>query len=154
MNRIYTYSNNTHITTPKKTCTFKDSAGKSCCQHATNTFWIRPSYNNVYCQKHADICYKLRELKMMQKSKLFHNKYIYCGSHWEKCDEFGPQDIYHYISKERLGDRDIDEIDKWDYDVEIWVGDDLWAYCGPYALEKIQEKQFDPKVLLESGKIE
>jgi hypothetical protein len=49
-----------------------------------------------------------------------------------KCDEHGPIDIYHYISKKRLGTRQVEELNKWDYDEEIWLRDDIWSYCGPY----------------------
>jgi hypothetical protein len=65
-----------------------------------------------------------------QRAIDFHNIYTYCGSHWEKADDIGCQTIYHYILKDRLGNRSINELTKWDYDVEVWIDDDIWIYCG------------------------
>lgn len=53
--------------------------------------------------------------------------YYYCGEHADGYDRYGAFNVYHYISKTSLNGRDIKQLGKWDYDLEIWPGDKLWS---------------------------
>jgi hypothetical protein len=88
-------------------------------------------YNDM-CDLHYKINYELKQYEGWESANKFHQENVYTGEHWEKCDKDGPIPIYHYISKQRLGSRSVKELSKWDYDHEIWLGDKLWSYCGPY----------------------
>lgn len=125
-----TNSNNTN----PKICEYLDSNNIKCQHEITKktTWYTDNKFEGVYCNKHSEICYRLQKFKAWEKAQQFLQNYVYCGSHWEKCDEHGPIDIYHYISKNRLGTRQVEELNKWDYDEEIWLRDDIWSYCGPY----------------------
>jgi len=60
-------------------------------------------------------------------NQLEHNEtYYYFGEHWEGCDYEAPYIIYHYISKTHLNGRNINTVDIYDYDLEIWPCDRLW----------------------------
>ena len=118
-------------------CGFVDVNGNTCQE--------KVGYNN-FCNLHSTIVYQLREYEGWKAAVEFHKKYVYCGKHWEKADEDGPIDIYHYMSRDRLGSKtidDIDELDEWDYDQEIWLGDKLWPFCGPWGEEKIKNEYPD-----------
>jgi hypothetical protein len=82
------------------------------------------------CALHSSIINQLQKYEDWITAKKFHEEHEYVGEHWEKCDEGGPIPIYHYIRKERLGSRSKEELDMWDFDQEIWLGDKLWPYCG------------------------
>ncbi len=74
------------------------------------------NYDNGHDAKHIEV------------DEFFKN-HVYCGQHAEGYDELGAIIVYHYISKERLGNRKISSIDNFDYDEEIWPGDKLYRYC-------------------------
>jgi hypothetical protein len=59
-----------------------------------------------------------------------HKKYKYVGKHWEKCDSTGRYYIYHYILRNRIEGKAWDEVQKMDYDLEIWPGETDWPYCS------------------------
>lgn len=112
-------------------CCFVDTDGNSCQDKISS---------NNYCTLHADVVNQLKEYESWKVSAEFHKNNVYVGSHWETTDEYGPIDIYHYISRERLGSKSINELEEWDYDKEIWLGDKLWPLCGPLGEEKVRNK--------------
>lgn len=57
--------------------------------------------------------------------------FYYVGQHVDGCDRQGPIIIYHYISKEMLNGRNLNTINQWDYDLELWPGDRFWRDAGP-----------------------
>lgn len=110
-------------------CSFVDMNGITCNVSSDVS-------SDVFCSYHTDIIYQLNQYKSWKKAVEFHKKYVYCGKHWEKADEDGTIDIYHYINRERLNIDSIDELDEldvWDYDCEVWYYDDIWSFCGPYV---------------------
>lgn len=89
-----------------------------------------------FCQSHNKITKQLVEYRNCQAAIEFHNKYIYHGMHWEKTDNSGPNNIYHYVSRDR--NKKTIEIEEWDYDIEVWIGDQVWPYCGPNGKKRIK----------------
>lgn len=59
-----------------------------------------------------------------------HKNYKYVGKHWEKADSAGPYYIYHYILRNRIEGKSWDEVQKMNYDIEIWPGEVDWPYCS------------------------
>lgn len=59
----------------------------------------------------------------------FFNNHVYCGKHDDGYDDIGPTIVYHYISKERLGNRNVSNLKADEYDEEIWPGDKLYRHC-------------------------
>ena len=56
--------------------------------------------------------------------------YYYLGEHVDGCDQYGPIIVYHYISDAMRNGRNLNTIDIWDYDLELWPGDTLWSKGG------------------------
>ena len=48
------------------------------------------------------------------------------GEHVDGCDKCGPIYVYHYISSTQLNGRNLNEVEMWDGDLELWPGDRLW----------------------------
>lgn len=145
MSQLASTVNNVTSTNVTNPCCYQDINGTMCNQESINKkkkYW-EYKYVGKYCQKHTDIKHKIAFYKAWLNAKKLHDDYVYCGYHWEKCDEDGTEDIYHYIAKSRLGDRDVDTLDNWDYDVEVWIYDSIWKFCGPFASEKISDYDFE-----------
>ena len=53
--------------------------------------------------------------------------YYYMGEHVDGCDQYGPIYVYHYISSAQLNGRNLNEVEMWDGDLELWPGDRLWS---------------------------
>ena len=53
--------------------------------------------------------------------------YYYMGEHVDGCDQYGPIYVYHYISSTQLNGRNLNEVEIWDGDLELWPGDRLWS---------------------------
>ena len=122
-NKMYVGSFQFRCSDCRHKCGYTDKNGTTC---NDSTF-----SSNEYCVKHFNIVYKISNYDGWKKSIEFHKEYIYCGEHYEK--SHGDVDaVYHYISRARLGDRSIEEIDEWDYDEEIWIGDSMRLFCGPF----------------------
>jgi hypothetical protein len=117
-NSVSNISNYSHVI-DSNVCGFVDMNGKSCKSKGV--------YNN-FCTIHNEITNQLKKYMEWMEVVEFHNKYIYYGKHWEKED-----DVYHYISRDRLIDNSINDFNEWDYDQEIWIGDKLWPFCGPHG---------------------
>jgi len=83
----------------------------------------------------------MSEIKILKKAIKFHKKYIYVDSYFEECDENGPIQVYCYISKKKLGNRDVISLKPFEYDVEIGPYDDIRVYCGPMSNKKIEQKR-------------
>ncbi len=112
-------------------CGFVDKHGTTCDK---TTF-----SHNEYCVKHFNIVCAINNYNGWKKSIEFRKQYVYCGEHYEK--SHGDVDaVYHYISRARLGNRSIKELDKWDYDEEVWINDSKWLFCGPYPSDYHTEK--------------
>jgi hypothetical protein len=104
-------------------CSQIDHIGQSYCMDKP----VTSEYSNV-CSHHAQILHQRdEEERKKEEAEEFHKKYIYCGSHWEK----SAGTIYHYILKERLGERSITELSSWDFDYEVWYDNLLYQFCGP-----------------------
>lgn len=56
--------------------------------------------------------------------------FYYLGQHTEGSDQYGPIIVYHYISDEMRNGRNLNTLDIWDYDLEIWPGDRYWRDAG------------------------
>ena len=112
-------------------CSFVDINGNTCQEKVDK---------NDYCNFHNDIVWQLEEYDYWKQTIEFHKKYVYCGKHWDKADERGPIYIYHYISRDRIGSKSIEDFDEWDYDIEISVGHKLRIICGPRVEVKISDK--------------
>lgn len=56
--------------------------------------------------------------------------FYYCGEHVDGRDEYGPIIVYHYISKHKLNGRNLSHLDDWEYDLEIWPGDNHWRQAS------------------------
>jgi hypothetical protein len=56
--------------------------------------------------------------------------FYYLGQHTDGCDRDGPTIVYHYISEEMRNGRNLNMIDIWDYDLELWPGDRYWSNAG------------------------
>lgn len=119
-------------------CSYIDQNGNTC----QETIYRYSVFNNKMCDKHYEICEKIKKYKAWVDAKDFHEKYVFCGSHWEEADSQGVEDIYHYISKERLGDRPVEEIGKWDHDEEIWITNPIWYFCGPDGYQDILQEDY------------
>jgi hypothetical protein len=56
--------------------------------------------------------------------------HYYVGEHVDGYDRYGPIIVYHYISERARNGRNINTIDQWEYDMEIWPGDRYWPHAG------------------------
>lgn len=56
--------------------------------------------------------------------------YYYLGQHVDGCDMYGQNNVYHYISEKLLNGRNLNIIDLWEYDLELWPGDKYWLDAG------------------------
>jgi hypothetical protein len=112
-------------------CEFVDKHGTTC---EKSTFG-----RNEYCTKHFNIVCAINNYDGWKKSIEFRKEYVYCGEHYEK--SHGDVDaVYHYISRARLGDRSIEELDEWDYDDEVWISEPMWLFCSRNPLDSLTEK--------------
>lgn len=57
--------------------------------------------------------------------------FYYLGKHVDGCDQYGPIIVYHYISDEMRNGRNLNTLDIWNYDLELWPGDRYWRNAGP-----------------------
>ncbi len=108
-------------------CTFVD-ANQTPCTKSTEFPGL--------CSHHSHLLSRLEQWENWKSAVEFHKLNIYVGSHWEKADEDGTIDIYHYMSREKYDEiinqtPDFDFKNFWDYDYEIWINDKLWGLCGP-----------------------
>lgn len=102
---------------------------------------------NIFHQEYQEIKEKLDKYEIWKKAVEFHENYVYCGEHWEDADDSGFQAIYHYISKRRLGSRSTDELSITDYDIEVWVDDDIWIYCGHPQIDKLNYNEYSDEIV-------
>jgi len=115
-------------------CTYVDANKKVCSQSTT-----KPGL----CSHHSKLLCELQNYNDWKMAFDFHEANVYVGSHWEKADEYGPIDIYHYISRSKY-EKIINSNPNFDftryenYDTEIWLGDKLWSYCGSRAEERLK----------------
>lgn len=56
--------------------------------------------------------------------------FYYVGQHVDGCDSQGPIIVYHYMSEEMRNGRNLNTINEWDYDLELWPGDRYWREAG------------------------
>ena len=91
---------------------------------------------STFCELHT----MLEEIKIWKNAKMFHEQYEYVGSHWEKADEYGVEDIYHYIRRNK---NDDERIVAHDYDVEIWIQNPIWKYCGSRYKSLLEHSEFN-----------
>ena len=63
---------------------------------------------------------------------VIYETYYYIGEHIDGCDMDGPKYVYHYISESYLNGRNINEIEVWDCDLELWPGDKYWIEAGKH----------------------
>ena len=101
-------------------CTFINACGQTCCQPSS------PFAPNEYCESHLIYIKDLEDYNNFKEAQEYHKDYVFCGSHIEDGDE-----VYHYISREKLGIRNIDELNKDEYDDIIYFSDNIHLYCGP-----------------------
>lgn len=90
-----------------------------------NNMSVHTETNNNYCSANfinSDDPYEQAEYIM--------ENYVYCGYHTEGHDDRGADKILHYISKAALGNRELNTIGKWDYNLEVWPSDKYYRYLG------------------------
>lgn len=56
--------------------------------------------------------------------------FYYLGEHVDGCDRNGPTIVYHYISDMMRNGRNLNTLDIWNYDLELWPGDRHWRNAG------------------------
>lgn len=123
-----------------------DTCINLCCYSDINGNLCTKSTNKPgLCLNHKMLLSQLADYKLWKAAVDFHKSNVYIGSHWEKADDDGPIDIYHYLSRDRYNkimksNPNFNFDNFWDYDDEIWISDDLWSYCGPFAESKLNEK--------------
>ncbi len=132
------YLGNTLCDTCNQLCCYVDANGNLCAQST-----LKPGL----CVKHKMLLDQLSQLKSYQAAVQFHKSNVYVGSHWEKADDDGPIDIYHYLNRDSYNkiikaNPKFDFKDYWKYDQEIWIGDELWSYCGPYAESRLKRMEY------------
>lgn len=110
-------------------CTFVNENNSKC-----QLDYIITSDENKFCDYHhrrAVTYTKYWPFADFPESSIdIHKNYKYFGKHWEKADSIGPYYIYHYILRSRIEGKTWDEVQKMDYDLEIWPGETDWAYCS------------------------
>ncbi len=132
------YLGNTLCDTCNQLCCYKDTNGNLCTQST-----LKPGL----CTKHKSLLDQLSQYKTYKAAVEFHKSNVYVGSHWEKADDDGPIDIYHYMSRDRYNkiiksNPKFNFSNYWKYDEEIWIGDELWSYCGPYAESRLEQMAY------------
>jgi hypothetical protein len=95
----------------------------------------------------------IKQYKYWKQAVEYHKKYEYIGRHWEKAYKDGVDWIYHYVDRERLHNKTVDEIDPNDYDDEIWITDPIWSYSGPNYKDKLEKFGYSENYLQEQEKI-
>ncbi len=122
-------------------CTFKKHSGSSC---KSQTFGY-----DIYCPAHytlhraiKDKQKEIEKYKLFLRAKEFHNIYIYCG--YIDCGSVDNKPLYSYkyIEREALGNRKIEELQEYEYDIEINFTHKFYEYCGPNGIEKISSKNY------------
>ncbi len=132
------YLGNTLCDTCNQLCCYTDTNGNLCSQST-----LKPGL----CVKHKMLLEQLSQYKSYQAAVQFHKSNVYVGSHWEKADDDGPIDIYHYLNRDSYNKiikshPKFNFKDFWKYDQEIWIGDELWSYCGPYAESRLKQMNY------------
>ena len=64
---------------------------------------------------------------MSLKNEGKYETYYYLDEHVDGCDQYGPIIVYHYISEMMRNGRNLNSIDIYDYDLELWPGDKYWS---------------------------
>jgi hypothetical protein len=95
----------------------------------------------------------IKQYKNWKQSIEYHKKYEYIGRHWEKSYKNGVDWIYHYVDRERLHNKTVDEIDPNEYDDEIWIDSPIWSYCGPNYKDKLERFGYSENYLEEQEKL-
>ena len=101
-------------------CAFINSHDLTCSQRSS------PLSPNQYCEQHLVYIKDMEDMANYKEAIEYHKKFVFCGSHIEDNDE-----VYHYISRENLGTRYIDELDENEYDDVVYFSDNKYFYCGP-----------------------
>ena len=101
------------------------------CEPYDHTFCDQEKYHGRLCFNHYEYRrnVNIEEYNTWKSAVELHDTYVFCGFHCEKYDG-DMWEIYHYISKSNLDNRNIDELGEWEYDREIWPNDRIYSYCG------------------------
>ena len=107
-------------------CSYDKEDDKACLDTVYKTFnYVR------YCKNH----YYEMKIKFQNKinAEVEHikNNYVLCGFHMEKYDWKEELKVLHFISNEDLGEREIENLDKDEYNIEIWPMDIHYKYFTP-----------------------
>jgi hypothetical protein len=128
--------------------TLCDTCNQLCCYTDTNgNLCYKSTLKPGLCVKHKMLLDQLSQYKSYKAAVEFHKNNVYIGFHWEKADDDGPIDIYHYLSRDKYN-KIIESNPNFDfknflkYDEEIWIGDELWSYCGPYAESRLEQMNY------------
>lgn len=141
------YSKNKCINCINK-CSYVDKNGTTCSELIHGIM-----LNSHYCQYHYHVVNNIKQYKYWKQAVEYHKKYEYIGRHWEKAYKDGVDWIYHYVDRERLHNKTVDEIDPNDYDDEIWITDPIWSYSGPNYKDKLEKFGYSENYLEEQEKM-
>lgn len=128
-------------------CSYVDKNGKTCQENT-----VYKNSRVYYCEKHNHIVRNIKTYEAWKQAVEYHKKYEYVGEHWEKARKDGVKMIYHYVNRDRLENKPIDEIDPNDYDDEIWIWSPIWSYCGSNYKDKLARFAYSDSYFLEQEK--